>query len=64
MSNVSQWDLFRLPELECFQAMLNRLYRQEAEEVVMAYEAYRLTLQRLIEMKEKASLNSDVQTEN
>lgn len=44
--------------------MLNRLYRQEAEEVVMAYEAYRLTLQRLIEMKEQSPQNGDVQTEN
>lgn len=39
-----KWELFRLPELDCFQAMLNRLYRQELESIVMGYEAYRLTL--------------------
>ena len=30
-----KWDLFRLPELECFEAMLNRLLRDELEELVM-----------------------------
>lgn len=42
--------------------MLNRLYRQELEEVVMAYEAYRLALQRIIEVKEKSNLVQDVQS--
>eukprot|EP00096_Caligus_rogercresseyi_P008044 TRINITY_DN2632_c0_g3_i1.p1 TRINITY_DN2632_c0_g3~~TRINITY_DN2632_c0_g3_i1.p1 ORF type:complete len:459 (-),score=147.11 TRINITY_DN2632_c0_g3_i1:765-2006(-) len=37
-----KWDLFRLPELECFEAMLNRLFRDELEELVMKYEAARL----------------------
>ena len=32
-----KWDLFRLPELECFDAMLNRLFRDELEELVMRY---------------------------
>ncbi|GFT80296.1 protein salvador homolog 1 [Nephila pilipes] len=39
-----KWELFKLPELDCFQAMLNRLYRQELESIVMGYEAYRLAL--------------------
>lgn len=42
--------------------MLNRLYRQELEEVVMAYEAYRLALQRIIEIKETSVLIEDVQS--
>ncbi|KAJ8881602.1 hypothetical protein PR048_018088 [Dryococelus australis] len=36
-----KWELFRLPELDCFNAMLTRLYKQELEEIVMRYEAYR-----------------------
>lgn len=42
--------------------MLNRLYRQELEEVVMAYEAYRVALQRMIELKEKSGLVEDIQS--
>lgn len=30
-----KWDLFGLQELECFEAMLNRLFRDELEELVM-----------------------------
>ena len=30
-----KWDLFTLPELEGFEAMLNRLLRDELEELVM-----------------------------
>lgn len=33
--------MFRLPELDCFNAMLTRLYKQELEEIVMRYEGYR-----------------------
>lgn len=44
--------MFRLPELECFQAMLNRLYRQELEDLVLGYEAYRAGLQREIDDRE------------
>ena len=39
-----QWELFRLPELECFDAMLTRLFKQELETIVMSYEDYRLAL--------------------
>jgi len=30
-----RWELFGLPELECFEAMLNRLFRDELEDLVM-----------------------------
>ncbi|XP_029177812.1 scaffold protein salvador-like isoform X1 [Nylanderia fulva] len=39
-----RWELFRLPELDCFNAMLTRLYKQELEEIVMRYEEYRSAL--------------------
>ena len=29
-----KWDLFRLPELECFDTMLNKLFRDELIELV------------------------------
>ncbi|KAG8279474.1 hippo signaling [Homalodisca vitripennis] len=38
-----RWEMFRLPELDCFNAMLTRLYKQELEEIVMRYEAYSCT---------------------
>ncbi|XP_013414073.1 protein salvador homolog 1 [Lingula anatina] len=36
-----KWELFRLPELEAYDAILNRLFKQELEEIVMGYEEYR-----------------------
>lgn len=39
-----RWEMFRLPELDCFNAMLTRLYKQELEEIVMRYEVYRSAL--------------------
>jgi len=39
-----KWDLFTLPELEGFEAMLNRLLRDELEELVMRYEALRVAI--------------------
>ncbi|CAL1277044.1 unnamed protein product [Larinioides sclopetarius] len=55
-----KWELFKLPELDCFQAMLNRLYRQELESIVMGYEAYRLALLKEMErcLQEKEERNS------
>ena len=44
-----KWDLFRLPELECFDAMLNRLLRDELEELVMRYEGIRCAIAQEIE---------------
>ena len=29
-----KWELFRLPELECFEGMLSRLFREELEDLV------------------------------
>lgn len=43
--------MFKLAELECFQAMLTRLYKQELEEVVMRYEVYRVALLRQLEYR-------------
>ncbi|XP_054720438.1 scaffold protein salvador-like isoform X2 [Uloborus diversus] len=56
-----KWELFRLPELDCFQAMLNRLHRQELESIVMSYEAYRLALLKEMDrcLKEKEERNSN-----
>ena len=36
-----EWDLFRLSELSCFDAMMSRLYKLELEALVMKYEACR-----------------------
>jgi len=46
-----KWDLFRLPELECFDAMLNRLFRDELEELVMRYEGVRCAISQEIEYR-------------
>lgn len=70
-----RWEMFRLPELDCFNAMLTRLYKQELEEIVMRYEAYRASLlcsieHRIAESDSKSStdllketaLSQDVET--
>ncbi|XP_056637098.1 protein salvador homolog 1 [Diorhabda sublineata] len=49
-----RWDMFRLSELECYSAMLTRLYKQELQSIVMRYESYRSAL--MVEM-EKFCLN-------
>merc|ERR550532_3809779 len=51
-----KWDLFRLPELECFEAMLTRLFRDELEELVMRYEAMRITLMQEMEQRVNVQL--------
>lgn len=48
-----QWDLFRLNEIEVFDAMLMRLHKQELEQIVMSYEAYRSALIREMERRKK-----------
>ncbi|XP_067031589.1 uncharacterized protein [Acropora muricata] len=48
-----KWDLFRYAELDCWQTMLKRLYKKEAEQVVMRHEEYRQALQRELELKQK-----------
>ncbi|XP_066146914.1 protein salvador homolog 1 [Euwallacea fornicatus] len=44
-----RWDMFRLSELECYNAMLTRLYKQELQNIVMRYETYRAAL--MVEME-------------
>lgn len=39
-----RWEMFRLPELDCYNAMLTRIYKQELEEIVMRYEFYRFVV--------------------
>lgn len=46
-----EWQMFRLPELDCYQAMLNRLFKQELHNVVMNYEMYRIALMRELESR-------------
>ena len=46
-----KWELFRLQELDAFQAMLTRLYKSDLENVVMDYEAYRQSLLRELEYR-------------
>ncbi|KAK0182088.1 hypothetical protein PV327_000257 [Microctonus hyperodae] len=48
-----RWELFRLPELDCFNAMLTRLLKQELQEIVMRYEEYRSALLCSMEKKLK-----------
>lgn len=36
-----RWNMFRLSELDCYSAMLTRLYKQELQMIVMKYEQYR-----------------------
>lgn len=57
-----RWEMFRLPELDCFNAMLTRLYKQELEEIVMRYEAYRASL--VCEIEQRLSLPLDKNNSN
>lgn len=52
-----KWEMFRAPELDCYDAMLTRLYKQELEGIVMRYERYRSAL--LIEMENRLGENAD-----
>lgn len=56
-----RWEMFRLPELDCFNAMLTRLYKQELEEIVMRYEAYRASL--FCEMDQRLTASSPDEAE-
>ena len=51
--SILQWELFRLPELESYDAMHTRLFRQDLERIVMCYEAYRTALLREIDRRDK-----------
>ncbi|KAL3873602.1 hypothetical protein ACJMK2_036698 [Sinanodonta woodiana] len=48
-----KWELFQKDQLETFDAMLIRLYKQELEKIVMSYEAYRAALLREIDQKKQ-----------
>ncbi|XP_059087230.1 uncharacterized protein LOC131883716 isoform X2 [Tigriopus californicus] len=61
-----KWPMFELHELECFEAMLNRLFRDELEELVMRYEAMRTTITMELESEarfRRSSIASGVITE-
>ncbi|ELU04529.1 hypothetical protein CAPTEDRAFT_44436, partial [Capitella teleta] len=48
-----KWELFRLPDLESFDAMLTRLFKQELEQIVMGYEHFRAALIWELERRKK-----------
>ncbi|XP_060536361.1 scaffold protein salvador isoform X2 [Cylas formicarius] len=52
-----RWDMFRLSELECYNAMLTRLYKQELQNIVMRYESYRSAL--MVEMEKFRTNQTD-----
>ncbi|CAG0901843.1 unnamed protein product [Darwinula stevensoni] len=51
--NKLHWDLFRLPQLEAFEAMIRRLLKEDLEEIVNSYEAYRIALTLEIDRRRK-----------
>ena len=51
-----RWELFRLPELDCYDNVLKRLYKQELETIVMNYEAYRSAMAREMERRSRSHL--------
>ena len=44
--------MFRLPELDCWQTMLKRLYMKELEQIVFWFEEYRQSMQQEIKRRE------------
>ena len=48
LDHLINWNMFSLPQLEYFLGMLNRLCRDDLEEIVSRYEAERMSLQSLI----------------
>lgn len=46
-----KFELFRLQQLDCFQAMLNRLFKHEMSEIVRSYERYRIALNLELEQR-------------
>ncbi|MCP3665833.1 MAG: hypothetical protein GY696_25615 [Gammaproteobacteria bacterium] len=49
-----KWELFSLSELDCFDAMLNRLFRDELEELVMRYERIRIAISQELEYRNQS----------
>ena len=48
LDNLLDWNMFSLPQLEYFLGMLNRLWRDDLEEIVSRFESHRMTLQSMI----------------
>ena len=55
-----QWHLFRLSDLDCYQAMLNRLFKLELHGVVMSYEMYRIALVKEIDRRSSSSSQTQI----
>ena len=36
-----KWDMFKLSELECFDSMMFRMFKQEMEALITRHESYR-----------------------
>lgn len=36
-----KWDMFKLSELECFDSMMFRMFKQEMEALITRHETYR-----------------------
>jgi len=49
--NKLKWELFCLPDLESYDAMLARIFKQELERIVSRYESYRTALLREMERR-------------
>ncbi|XP_014772695.1 scaffold protein salvador [Octopus bimaculoides] len=54
-----KWPLFRLGELEYFDALLTRLYKQELQNIVMQYENHRTNLLREVEKRKVEKENME-----
>ena len=52
-----KWNLFEKNELEEYEAMLQRLYLNDCQKVVMRYEKYRAALNHQLKLKQKANTN-------
>eukprot|EP00112_Aurelia_sp_Birch-Aquarium-sp1_P004035 Seg1455.6 transcript_id=Seg1455.6/GoldUCD/mRNA.D3Y31 product="Protein salvador 1" protein_id=Seg1455.6/GoldUCD/D3Y31 len=48
-----KWEMFRLPELDCWQTMLKRLYMKELEQIVLWFEEYRQSMHKEIDKRER-----------
>ncbi|XP_077284736.1 scaffold protein salvador isoform X2 [Arctopsyche grandis] len=53
-----RWGMFRLSDLDCYSAMLTRLYKQELQLIVMKYEQYRAALVQEMENRRAISYHT------
>ena len=56
-----KWNLFGEEDLHFYLAMINRLYKEEAQELVLSYESFRAFLQKEIEQRESECDATDKQ---